>query len=53
LEGYAKKDFYFSISRFSEYAVSEKRRKTSGRLPEKIFWSAGNLTIDDMMIQNI
>jgi hypothetical protein len=24
LEGYAKKDFYFSISRFSEYAVNEK-----------------------------
>jgi hypothetical protein len=50
LEGYAKKDFFYSISRYSEHAFNEKRRKTSGRLSEKPFWSAGILEIDDRMI---
>ncbi|GAU38344.1 hypothetical protein TSUD_395980 [Trifolium subterraneum] len=50
LTDYVKKDFYYSLSRFYESVVTAKRRRTSGRLPEKYFWSAGNLPINERMI---
>jgi hypothetical protein len=50
LRDYVKKDFYYNISRISERAFIEKRRKTCGRLPDKPFWSAGNLTLDDRIL---
>lgn len=50
LPGYVKKDFYYDISRISEHEYNEKRRKLTGKVPEKPSWSAGNLTINDRMI---
>lgn len=50
LENYNKIDFYYSITRFSEDEIQQKRRMTSGIILECALWSDDNLTIDDEML---
>lgn len=51
LQGYDKKEFYYSIARLSEHEFFQNRKKIQGgRLPEKNSWFVGIFFIDDMLL---
>lgn len=51
IQNYEKREIYFGIGRKYEHEIFQKRKKrTCGKLPDRIFWSAGNLFMDDRLI---
>lgn len=49
-EKYRKHAFYYSLSRLSEHQFYNKRNKSFGDNPERVYWSPTKFSIDDRML---
>lgn len=50
--GIREEAFYYSLSRLSEEQFYNMRKKSSGGLPERVYWSPTKYALDDIMLHN-